>query len=171
MLAMDNECWQEYRAYHQPTPQPPQPPVPSLDQAGLPVTTPPSAAAAAAAVPSAAAAAAPAVTATAPHLQPGAGAYAGYTGPMAPLAAMVPMTVEDASTESAWGSAAFPKGMYDHSEQQIDLRTTNSWRLKIDEVSTPEVAEAFTINSMAPFVLNGKLIPLMRESTPIPEVT
>ena len=54
--------------------------------------------------------------------------------------------------------------MYDHSEQQLDLRTTNSWRLKIDEVSTPEVAEAFTINSMAPFVLNGKLIPLMRAS-------
>jgi NAD(P)-dependent dehydrogenase (short-subunit alcohol dehydrogenase family) len=44
---------------------------------------------------------------------------------------------------------------------QLDLRTQNSWLLKIDEVSTPEVMECMFINAIAPFVLNSRLKPLM----------
>jgi NAD(P)-dependent dehydrogenase (short-subunit alcohol dehydrogenase family) len=43
----------------------------------------------------------------------------------------------------------------------IDLRTTNSWLLKLDEVSTPEIMECMLVNTIAPFVLNSKLQPLM----------
>merc|ERR1719291_331667 len=51
----------------------------------------------------------------------------------------------------------------DHAEQQLDLRETNSWLLPIDQVSTAEAAEALAINALAPFVLNSRLIPLMRK--------
>ncbi len=37
--------------------------------------------------------------------------------------------------------ALFPKGRTDINGQQVDLRTTNSWMLKLGEVSTPELAE------------------------------
>ena len=34
--------------------------------------------------------------------------------------------------------------------------------LVTDEVETPEVAEAFLINTLAPFIINSKLVPLMQ---------
>ena len=40
--------------------------------------------------------------------------------------------------------AAFPKGLTDGNSdlnQQLDLRAKNSWMLKLEEVSTPEMAE------------------------------
>ncbi len=37
--------------------------------------------------------------------------------------------------------ALFPAGKKDVNGQQIDLRTTNSWMLKLGEISTPEIAE------------------------------
>jgi NAD(P)-dependent dehydrogenase (short-subunit alcohol dehydrogenase family) len=43
----------------------------------------------------------------------------------------------------------------------VDLRASNSWLLKLHEVSTPEVAEVFAVNTLAPFVLNSKLVPIM----------
>ena len=55
----------------------------------------------------------------------------------------------------------FPAGMRDGEGQQLDLRETNSWRLELDEVSTVELLEVQLINSIAPFVLNGRLKPLM----------
>lgn len=54
-----------------------------------------------------------------------------------------------------------PPGVTDINDQQLDLRKTNSWLLKMEEVSTPEVMECMFINAIAPFVLNSRLKPLM----------
>ena len=54
-----------------------------------------------------------------------------------------------------------PTNMFNASGQQIDLRENNSWKLKLEDVQTPELLEVFTINTMAPFILNGHLKPLM----------
>lgn len=62
--------------------------------------------------------------------------------------------------------AAFPAGLKDANAdlgEQLDLRRDNSWTQKIDEVSTPELAEVFAINALAPFVINSKLLPGMKE--------
>lgn len=56
----------------------------------------------------------------------------------------------------------FPKGELDADLQQVDLRTTNSWRLKLADVPTPEMLEVQLVNSIAPFVLCSRLAPLMR---------
>ena len=39
----------------------------------------------------------------------------------------------------------------------------NSWTQKIDQISTPELAEVFAINALAPFVINSKLIPVLKD--------
>jgi len=54
-----------------------------------------------------------------------------------------------------------PPGITDVNGQQLDLRKTNSWLLKMEEVSTPEVMECMFVNAIAPFVLNSRLKPLM----------
>ncbi|CAB9524119.1 oxidoreductase-like protein [Seminavis robusta] len=54
-----------------------------------------------------------------------------------------------------------PPGLTDINGHQLDLRTQNSWLLKMEEVSTPEVMECMFINAIAPFVLNSRLKPLM----------
>ena len=54
-----------------------------------------------------------------------------------------------------------PSGLVDINGQQLDLRTTNSWLLKMDQVSTPEIMECMFVNAIAPFVLNARLKPLM----------
>jgi NAD(P)-dependent dehydrogenase (short-subunit alcohol dehydrogenase family) len=59
------------------------------------------------------------------------------------------------------GTALFPAGHYDEDRQQIDLRGTNSWRLRLHEVETPELLEVQLVNAIAPFVLNARLKPLM----------
>jgi len=56
----------------------------------------------------------------------------------------------------------FPEGKLDVDLQQVDLRTTNSWRLKIGEIPTPELLEVQLVNAIAPFVLCNRLIPMMR---------
>ncbi|NOT29476.1 MAG: SDR family oxidoreductase, partial [Planctomycetes bacterium] len=57
--------------------------------------------------------------------------------------------------------ALFPEHAYDADRQQIDLRKVNSWRLRLAEVSTPELLEVQLVNAIAPFVLNARLKPLM----------
>lgn len=57
----------------------------------------------------------------------------------------------------------FPTGILDVNRQQIDLRKKNSWTMKLHEVSTPELAEVFAINAMAPTILNARLKPLMEK--------
>jgi NAD(P)-dependent dehydrogenase (short-subunit alcohol dehydrogenase family) len=55
----------------------------------------------------------------------------------------------------------FPAGTLDADLQQVDLRTVNSWRLALSEVSTPEMIEVQLVNAVAPFVLCARLKPLM----------
>ena len=56
----------------------------------------------------------------------------------------------------------FPTAMRDGEGQQLDLREKNSWRLELAEVSTVELLEVQLVNSIAPFVLNARLKPLMQ---------
>ncbi|MBL8018260.1 MAG: SDR family oxidoreductase [Leptospirales bacterium] len=64
--------------------------------------------------------------------------------------------------ESLPDETLFPGGELDADLQQVDLRDTNSWRLKLGEIQTSEMVELQLINSMAPFVLCNHLIPMMR---------
>ena len=66
------------------------------------------------------------------------------------------------------GDDVLPTGQTDCNGQQVDLRPVNSWVLKLDEVGTPELAEVFTINTLAPFILNSRLVPFMRQSPHAP---
>ena len=59
----------------------------------------------------------------------------------------------------------FPQGHLDQDLQQVDLRGRNSWRLQMDEVSSVELLEVQLVNTVAPFILNARLKPLM-ERTP-----
>ena len=60
----------------------------------------------------------------------------------------------------------FPVGDLDADLQQVDLRETNSWRLRLGEIETAEMLELQLVNSIAPFVLCNRLIPMMkRENT------
>jgi len=76
------------------------------------------------------------------------------------LLSQVPMTVEDSKVDHA----LFPVNIYDVNRQQVDLRKVNSWQLKLEEVQTPELVEVFSINAIAPFILNGHLKHLMVKS-------
>ncbi len=55
----------------------------------------------------------------------------------------------------------FPAGKLDADLQQVDLRTQNSWRMALAEVSTPEMLEVHLVNAVAPFVLCARLKGLM----------
>lgn len=55
----------------------------------------------------------------------------------------------------------FPAGDYDSDGQQIDLRPHNSWTMRLDDVSTPELVEVHLVNAIAPFLLIARLKPLM----------
>ena len=57
----------------------------------------------------------------------------------------------------------FPEGKLDADLQQVDLRKTNSWRLKLGEVHTNEMLEVQLVNSVAPFVLCNRLVKLMQK--------
>ncbi len=57
----------------------------------------------------------------------------------------------------------FPKGELDTDLQQVDLRKTNSWRLKLGQIETPEMIEVQLVNAVAPFVLCNRLVDLMRK--------
>jgi NAD(P)-dependent dehydrogenase (short-subunit alcohol dehydrogenase family) len=62
------------------------------------------------------------------------------------------------------GEALFPAGRYDEDRQQVDLRTVNSWRLRLHEVETPELLEVQLVNAIAPYILVARLKPLMVRS-------
>ncbi|MCH7589745.1 SDR family oxidoreductase, partial [PVC group bacterium] len=60
----------------------------------------------------------------------------------------------------------FPEGKTDADLQQVDLRRQNSWRMTLGDVPSPEMLELQLVNSVAPFILAGKLKSLMlREYT------
>jgi len=69
----------------------------------------------------------------------------------------VPLLPEDLTC----GADVLPEGLYDADLQQVDLRTVNSWRMKLADVSTAEMLEIQLINAVAPFILCSKLKPLM----------
>lgn len=69
----------------------------------------------------------------------------------------IPYSYDDA----ALGADVFPEGKLDADLQQVDKRTHNTWRMALQEVPTPELVETTLINAVAPFILNGKLKPLM----------
>ncbi len=56
----------------------------------------------------------------------------------------------------------FPEGQLDVDLQQVDLRKTNSWRLRLGEIETSEMFELQLVNSIAPFVLCNSLEPMMK---------
>jgi NAD(P)-dependent dehydrogenase (short-subunit alcohol dehydrogenase family) len=58
----------------------------------------------------------------------------------------------------------FPENTFDADGQQLDTRPVNSWRLKLDEVSTVEMLEVNLVNAIAPFILNSQLKPLLIKS-------
>ncbi len=57
----------------------------------------------------------------------------------------------------------FPTGALDADLQQVDLRKTNSWRLKLGEIHTNEMIEVQLVNSVAPFVLCNRLGNVMKK--------
>ena len=60
----------------------------------------------------------------------------------------------------------FPEGKLDADLQQVDLRKTNSWRLKLGEIETTEMVEVQLVNAVAPFVLCNRLSNvMMKENT------
>ena len=71
----------------------------------------------------------------------------------------IPYSIDDSLT----AEEVFPVGELDADLQQVDLRKTNSWRLKLGEISTNEMLEVQLVNSVAPFVLNNRLLNLMKK--------
>ena len=57
----------------------------------------------------------------------------------------------------------FPEGELDADLQQVDLRKTNSWRLKLGEIETTEMIEVQLVNAVAPFVLCNRLSEIMKK--------
>ncbi len=58
----------------------------------------------------------------------------------------------------------FPDGELDADLQQVDLRKTNSWRLRLGQIETTEMLEVQLVNSVAPFVLCNRLSELMKKN-------
>lgn len=56
----------------------------------------------------------------------------------------------------------FPQGKLDADLQQVDLRETNSWRLRLGEIQTSEMIELQLVNAIAPFVLCNHLSSMMK---------
>ncbi len=56
----------------------------------------------------------------------------------------------------------FPQGKLDADLQQVDLRATNSWRLRLGEIQTSEMIELQLVNAIAPFVLCNHLSAMMK---------
>lgn len=54
-----------------------------------------------------------------------------------------------------------PADAFHDNEELADGRSNNSWRLKIDEVGAQEMLEVQLVNSVAPFLLNSRLKPLL----------
>jgi NAD(P)-dependent dehydrogenase (short-subunit alcohol dehydrogenase family) len=99
-------------------------------------------------------------TSTDAQLAPSVGVHAPFeTTGLSHSAAMSQMVIlpEDVGVNDN----ILPPGVSDINGQQLDLRSSNSWLLKMEQVSTPELMECMFINAIAPFVLNSRLKPLM----------
>jgi NAD(P)-dependent dehydrogenase (short-subunit alcohol dehydrogenase family) len=58
-------------------------------------------------------------------------------------------------------SELFPLGLKDETGEPLDLRDVNSWVLGVSDVSPAEWLETHVINAFVPFLLTGRLKPLM----------
>ena len=86
-------------------------------------------------------------------------------GPAAGVAASARLSqIRYSYDDASYGMETFPEGKLDADLQQVDLRTMNSWRMTLDEVSTPELLEVQLVNAVAPFILAGRLRELMKRS-------
>jgi NAD(P)-dependent dehydrogenase (short-subunit alcohol dehydrogenase family) len=56
---------------------------------------------------------------------------------------------------------AFPPDRYDHHGQQLDMRSHNSWVMKLEDIAIPELLEVQLINAIAPTILISQLKTLM----------
>ncbi len=63
------------------------------------------------------------------------------------------------------GEALFPAGRYDEDLQQVDLRERNSWRLRMHEVTTPELLEVQSRQRHRALHAQRALKPLMLRTT------
>lgn len=98
------------------------------------------------------------------NLLPGApGAVVGWQSPLPGmgLTASALLSQLPYHYETTQSDGLFPERQYDADLQQVDLRRTNSWRLKLTEVEAPEMLEVQLVNAVAPFVLCSKLTPIM----------
>ena len=73
------------------------------------------------------------------------------------LLSQIARTYDDATNDAE----LFPVGRMDADLQQVDLRSVKSWRQKLADVASPEMLEVQLVNAVAPFILCGKLKPLM----------
>lgn len=71
----------------------------------------------------------------------------------------IPYSIDNSLT----AAEVFPEGKLDADLQQVDLRKTNSWRLKLGEIHTNEMLEVQLVNSVAPFVLCNRLVNIMKK--------
>ncbi|KAJ1557715.1 hypothetical protein HK405_015333, partial [Cladochytrium tenue] len=94
---------------------------------------------------------------------PAASAASSWTPSPAALS-QVALVTGDAAPTSAAAALHFPAGAYDRDGQQVDLRTVNSWKLELGQISTAELVECHAINAFAPWVLISELRPLMERT-------
>lgn len=73
--------------------------------------------------------------------------------PLRPLLPALPATPASVPAEHE----LFPQTSDDGFGRPLDLRSSNSWRLRLDEVGTVEMLEVQLINNVAPFVLVARL--------------
>ena len=71
----------------------------------------------------------------------------------------IPYSIDNSLT----AEEVFPEGKLDADLQQVDLRKTNSWRLRLGDIHTNEMLEVQLVNSVAPFVLVNRLVNLMKQ--------
>ncbi|CAF1330315.1 unnamed protein product [Rotaria sp. Silwood1] len=92
-----------------------------------------------------------------------------YQSSSSSLSLALPSSIEDSNEISKTSSIDNNKTLFDINQQPIDFRSTNSWMLRLADLSTTEINEVLTINTLAPFILNSKLKILMADKHPNPE--
>lgn len=98
-----------------------------------------------------------------------AAGWSGAAGVASPALLSQTPSAADLALAGGAGVEIFPRGVLDQDLQQVDLRAHNSWRLTLSEVPTLELLEVLLVNATAPFVMTGRLRPLMlraREAPP-----
>lgn len=86
--------------------------------------------------------------------------------PLLPVADQARIAGTAPATPTLIGTSdLFPPGQLDYFNQPLDLRSSNSWVMRLDEVDTTEVLSANLVNNISPFMLNSRLKALMQQSS------